>query len=524
MRNNTNRVGGTVINWITIFVQIVISIFFIPFFLKVVGDKEYGIYSFSTSLIAWLDTLMVAVAAAYYKFLTREKKKYGDYGEARACGVFAKIFIAISIIVLLVGIIFDLLLFNGVIPLNEYSSTEKNQICIIILMSLLSTTVSCSLTAYKSYHFYKQKFVLIYSFSLAQIIAQTVLSVIFLKNGFGVVAVAAAHFGTALTSTILLSVLSRVFLKEKVVLKSLSNEDKLYRRTLLKEILVFSIFIVMNTVVDTLNKTLDKTILGFYNADSVATYQLAYTFPAYLIAFTSIVSIVFDQKLNDAYYNGGGVSEMNEIFLKVSKIQTIVCFLIVGGFVACGKEFVFMWLDDARYQVYIISCIMMVVYSITCSNRLAIMARRVQNLHIKASLVYLGIAVFNIAFSLVLVNVFPREYAIWCCLFGTVVTYLIGHWLIMQIYDQKVTKLSIGAFFIVFLKYLFIAATIDIVVIRCTQILNINNLIASFFLKGCLFLIIYVLVVSFIEKELLFRFKQMFKNILKRSKKNDISN
>ena len=215
---------------------------------------------------------------------------------------------------------------------------------------------------------------------------------------------------------------------------------------------------------------------------------------------------------------------MNRLFLKVSKIQTIFCFLITGGFIACGKEFVFMWLDDTRYQVYIIACIMMIVYSITCSNRLAIMARRVQNLHIKASLIYLGTAVFNIAFSLVLVNVFPKEYAIWCCLFGTVATYLIGHWLIMQIYDQKVTKLSIGTFFIVFLKYLFIAATIDIVVIRCTQILNINNQITSFFLKGCLFSIIYVLVVSFIEKELLVRFKIMLKNILKRSKKNDISN
>lgn len=519
MRNNTNRVGGTVINWITIFIQIVISIFFVPFFLKVVGDKEYGVYSFSTSLIAWLDTLMVAVAAAYYKFLTREKKKYGDYGEARACGVFAKIFIAISIIVLLVGILFDLLLFNGVIPLNEYSSTEKNQICIIILMSLLSTTVSCSLTAYKSYHFYKQKFVLIYSFSLAQIIAQTVLSVIFLKNGFGVVAVAAAHFGTALTSTILLSVLSRVFLKEKVVLKSLSNEDKLYRRTLLKEMLVFSIFIVMNTVVDTLNKTLDKTILGFYNADSVATYQLAYTFPAYLIAFTSIVSIVFDQKLNDAYYNGGGVSEMNEIFLKVSKIQTIVCFLIVGGFVACGKEFIFLWLDNTRLQVYIISCIMMVTYSITCSNRLAIMARRVQNKHIKASLIYLGIAAFNVALSLALVNIFPREYAIWSCLTGSVVTYLIGHWIIMQIYDQKIANLSVNKFFFVFIKYLFIAAIVDVVVIRFGELFEINHYIAAFFVKGAAFLLIYLFVVCFAEKELFAQFKYFCKNVFRKRKK-----
>lgn len=516
MKNNTNRVGGTIINWLTIFVQIVISLFFVPFFLKVVGDKEYGLYSFSTSLVAWLDTLMVAVAAAYYKFLTREKKKYGEIGEARACGVFAKIFIAISLIILVVGLIFDLLLFYGIIPLNEYSTSEKNQICIIILMSLLSTTVSCSLTVYKSYHFYKQKFVLIYSFSLIQIIIQTILSVIFLKCGFGVVMVAAAHFGTALSSTILLSILSKAFLKEKVVIKSISNEDKLYRKSLLKEILVFSIFVVMNTIVDTLNKTLDKTILGFYNADSVANYQLAYTFPAYLLAFTSIISIVFEQKMNDAYYNGGGLLEMNDFFVKVSKAQTIVCFLIIGGFLACGKEFVYMWLDDTRLQVYIISCVMMVTYSITCSNRLAIMARRVQNLHIKASYIYLGIALFNVFFSLILVNLFPKKYAIWCCLAGTVLTYLIGHWIIMQIYDQKVTKLDIKSFFLQFLKYLFIAITIDVVVIRFVQILQIKNIIVSFIIKGVFFTVLYGLVVCIIERKFTHIVKEKFFKILKR--------
>jgi len=525
MNNNANRVYGTIINWITIFAQIVISIFFVPFFLKIVGDKEYGIYSFSTSLIAWLDTLMVAVAAAYYKFLTREKKANGDFGEARACGVFTKIFMAIAVIVLLVGLLFDSLLFYEIIPLNEYSSIEKNQICTIILMSLLSTVVSCSLTAYKSYHFYKQKFVLIYSFSLAQIISQTILSVVLLKNGFGVVAVACAHFGTALLSTILLSFLSKVLLKEKVIFKPISSEDKSYRRTLFKEILVFSIFIVLNTVVDIANKTLDKTILGFYNADSVTTYQLAYTFPAYLISFTSIVSVVFQQKLNDAYYNGGGVNEMNEIFLKISKIQTIVSFFIIGGFVACGKEFIFLWLNDARLlddtklQIYVISCIMMIVYSITCCNRLAIAARRIQNLHVKASLIYLGIAVSNVGLSLVLVNVFPKENALWSCFFGTIVTYLIGHWIIMQIYDQKTAHLSINKFFLAFLKYLFMTAVIDAVIIGFARLCKADNCIVAFFVKGVVFSITYIFTVCLLERELFARFKVFCENAFRKRKK-----
>ena len=510
MSKTRQRFGGIIINWITIFAQVVISLFFIPFFLKTVGDMQYGLYSFSTSLIAWLDTLMVAIASAYYKFLTREKKKNGEYGEARACGVFWKIFLFVGVIVLALGLLFDAMLFFNIIPLNEYTQVEKNQICVIILISVISTFITCSLTVRKSYHYYKQKYILVYTFSLAQILLQTVFSIALLKNGHGVVGVAFVHFGLSVFFTVVLSAMAKIFLKEKISIVAKSEDDKRYRRKLFIEILVFSSFIIINTVVDTMNKTLDKTILGFYNSDSVATYQLAYTIPSYLISFTSIISIVFNQRMNDAYYNGKGIEEMNEIFLKVSKLQTIFTFLLVGGFVACGKEFIFMWLDSGRINVYYISSIFMIVYSITCSNRLAIIGRRIQNYHIKASFIYLGIAIFNIALSLLLVNLVHKEKAIWACVFGTVLTYIIGHWVIMQIYDKRITGLNIPSFFKNFLKYLSIAATIDIVVIRFGEMIQVDNLFALFAVKGIFFAFSYICIIFLIEKEMLNNLKQKF--------------
>lgn len=513
---NKEKAGGMIINWIAVFAQIVISLFFIPFFLVTVGDKQYGLYSFSTSIVAWIDTLMVAVASAYYKFLTREKKRYGEYGEARACGVFWKLFLIIAVLILFVGISFDALLYSGVIPLNEYSITEKNQICLIILMSVISTSLSCYLTTRKSYHYYKQKYILLYSFSLGQVVVQSLLSFVFLKLGFGVISVAAAHFGVALICTVLLSILSKFLLKEKISIRKISEEDKEHRRKLFFEILVFSSFVIINTVVDTMNKTLDKTILGFYNANSVATYQLAYTIPSYLISFTSIISIVFVQHINEVYYSGGGTAGMNSVFLKVSKIQTVFTFLIVGGFIACGKEFIFLWIDDTRIQVYFITCILMATYSITCCNRLAIMIRRVQNFHIKASLIYLGIAIFNILLSLLLVNLVDKEDAIWACVIGTSFTYLIGHWVIMQIYDAKVCKIAVGGFFKNFLKYIILALTLDLIIIRSFVLLPISNLIICFVLKGTIYLLFYFCFVLITDKYFLGLFLRVFKRLKKR--------
>lgn len=519
MDKSKNRVGGTLINWITIVAQIVISLFFIPFFLKTVGDRQYGLYSFSISVISWIDILLVASASAYYKFLTREKKLNGEYGEARMCGVFLKVFIIVAALILVFGLGFDLLIYLNVIKLNEYSLVEKNQICLIILLSIFSTFVSTLLTVRKSYHYYKQKYVLVYSLSLFQIVLQAALSVVLLKVGYGVVAVAIAHFGSSILLSVILGLLAKFLLKEKVAVRSISQEDKAYRKKLFIEVLIFSSFVIINTVVDLMNKTLDKTILGFYNADSVANYQLAYTIPSYLISFTSIISIVFEQPLNDAYYNGNGIEDVDKLFVKISKIQTFLTFLIVGGFIACGREFIYIWLDDSRLQVYYVACILMLTYSITCCNRLAISARRVQNLHIKASFIYLGIALVNIALSLVLVNIFKRENAIWACVIGTASTYIVGHWIIMQMYDKKVAKLSIGKFFLEFIKYFVTAGLIAVCTIRLFTIINVDSYALKFVFEGVLFAIVYIVASLVLDRELYFFFKRKLIGILNKIKK-----
>ena len=492
MKESKQRLGGVAINWITIFLQVIISLFFIPFFLKTVGDKQYGLYSFSTSLIAWADVLMVSIASAYFKFLTREKKNHGDYGEARACGIFFKIFLVIALAVLIVGLLFDTLIYSSVIRLNEYTSSEKNQICLLVLFSLCSTTISTIFTTSKSYPYYKQKYVFVYSLALVQLLVQTGLSILFLKLGYGVIFVAISHFGTSILSTLILSFFSHKSLNLDISAKSISEEDKKYRKALGKEILIFSSFVIINTVVDMLNKNLDKILLGFYNADAVSTYQLAYTIPSYLVSITSIISIVNVQRINDAYFNGNGVEDLNNVFLRVSRIQTIVTFLLVGGFIVVGKEFVGLWLGDGRINVYYVASILLLTYSLTCCNALSVIARRIQNSHIKAAFIYLGIAVFNILLSVVLISVFQKENAIWACVIGTVVTYVLGHYVLMQIYDNKYTHLKIFQFFKDFLIHFSVAGSLAAAVYFGFSLIPFNNEIVALLVKGFTFVMLYL--------------------------------
>ena len=498
----THRIGGITISWITIFVQVLVSLFFVPFFLKSVGNKQYGLYSFSTSLIAWLDALMIAVSTAYYKFLTREKSISGKKGEAAACGVFFKIFIVISILVLVGGLLFDLLLFLNIVPLSEYTTIEKNQICVIILMSLISTTFSTLLTTSKSYPYYKGKYIITYSASLLQILVQVSVSFFLLKIGLGVVYVAAAHFGSAVLITAILSLISKYGFKQEIIVKPENKSDKKNRKKLAKEIIVFSSFVIINTVVDLLNKSLDKTLLGFYNAYSVANYQLAYSLPSYLMSFTSAITVVFAQKINETYYGPNGLEGTKNLFLRVSKIQTFVTFLLVGGFVVCGKEFITLWLDNTRMQVYYVACSLMITYSLTCSNGVATVVRRLQNKHIKASLIYLFIAVSNVGASILFINLLGKENAIWGCVLGTVVTYLIGHYVIMQIYDSKFVGLDITKFFISFVMFGVVAFVSGVAAGRAVELFAFKNAIVCLLLKAIFFTLLFSTLLFFVDSDI----------------------
>ena len=517
LSSGKQRTVATIISWLNIVLQIAISIFFVPFFLKTVGDKQYGLYSFSLSIISWIDTLIVAIGASYYKFLAREKTDYGDDGESRAIGVFFKIFGLVALSILVFGVVFDVLIYCNVIKLSEYTSEETLQIAAIVLASVVSASLTSFLTVGKSYPYYKEKFIFVYSLAFIQIVLQTSLSILVLKLGYGVTFVAIAHFASLAVVSFLQFAFSRFKFGMRISLVSRTPEDKKYRKRLFREILQFTLFVLLITVVDVVNKNIDKVLLGFYNADLVATYQLSLTIPSYLISFTSIITVLFTPQVNQEYSKHCSDSLIDETFRKCSKIQTILTFLIVGGFLAVGREFVLLWLDEEHLSVFYFSSILMVLYSFTCSNALNTIIRATKNVHRKASFVYLGILALNIMISFLCLQLLPKEQAIWSCLIGTIVSYLIGQFVVMQIYDYKVTKLRTDKFFADYLIYLgFALACAVLFYVMGFAIDYDSHLLVSLLAKGVLYILLFGAFVFLKDRKFVSMF---FKMLFERRKK-----
>ena len=89
----------------------------------------------------------------------------------------------------------------------------------------------------------------------------------------------------------------------------------------LKAISTFSIFIFINMIVDQINWSVDKVILGRLSGTViVAIYGIGSQFNSYYITFSSAISNTFIPRVNQMVERGEK-EELNQLFLKIGRIQ-----------------------------------------------------------------------------------------------------------------------------------------------------------------------------------------------------------
>ena len=455
--NKTNRRLGTMLSALAVVCQILVSLFFTPFVLGVLGDRDYGIYTFAVSITSWLTALLLAMGSGYTKYLSLAKKKSPE-AEQMCDGVYFLIFSVISVILFVVGSVVLLLFAFRFIPLNGYSNQEVTSFCFVLAFSALSCTVSSILGGFNSYLYYRQKFILIYALNIFLIIAQTLACYLTLKCSNDVKMFALVHIGTSILFSLIQAAISVGLFGKRLRLK-IRKEEREERRKLLKEILVFSSFVLLNTTVDALNQSMDKTILGFISPSDVTLYSLGHNINSYLQSLTNIFVVIYVKDLTDRYYGEKGLEDADSEQLNVGFVQTLLAFLVIGGFASCGIEFVAIWVGEERQIVFWIALALMLIYSPTYARGCATTIRRLEWIHKEAALLYLGGAMLNAALSIVLCATLDKEFAIWSCIIGTAISVVAVSWIGFTIFDAKKGKMKMKPFWTHYLIVLVIAGS-----------------------------------------------------------------
>lgn len=152
---------------------------------------------------------------------------------------------------------------------------------------------------------------------------------------------------------------------------------KKFQLDLLKEMWVFTFFIFINQIIDQINWSVDKFLLGrFAGTTAVAVYGVGGQINSMYIELSSSVSNVFVPKVNRIVAESGDDNELTRLFTKVGRIQFMILGLILSGFIFFGIPFVKIWAGSEYGDSYAVALLLIAPVTVPLIQNLGIEIQR----------------------------------------------------------------------------------------------------------------------------------------------------
>ncbi|MBR6148814.1 MAG: hypothetical protein IKQ44_10765 [Lachnospiraceae bacterium] len=487
---------GVALSYIAMLVSLLGNLFISNRVLNLIGDHDYGLFSFVNSITSWIPILSTALGGSYYRFATIEANENNE-STSKTNTVYFKSLIAISAVILLVlGSIVAYCLLN---ELNFLHFNYRDSRLIYVLFGILTINIVIIMSSsiFNLYVCYKKRYI----FNKNLLIVSTVLT--FLGN----------FLLSYYTRNILIMSLNIVFVS---ILNAFCNYIYCRKnleftfaeispdefRMLMRPVISFSGIILINAVVDQINTSIDKTLLGIYSCpENVTIYQMGQQFNVQLITMSVAVSSIFAPKIYELCIKEQWL-QINKLYILISKTQTVILSFVAFGFLACGRDFIVWWIGDKRINTFIVASVLMLIDLCPLTLNASIEIQRARNRHKFRAYAYLAFAVMNLLLSILFIKMFKPENVVFACLLGSVIARICSHWISMNIYNAIVIKLPVKEYMINLIVYIFMGI-LGVVITRIITI-NIyckeNRALFRFMYEGITFVIVYIILVVLKDK------------------------
>lgn len=488
---------GVCLSYATIIVQVLITLLYTPLILRMLGRNEYGLYELVYAVVTYLGLLSFGFGSSYIRFYARFEAKNDNAGIAGLNSMFLIVFAVIALAGGTLGIITAENMgniFGG--SLTDAEIAKSRILMYIMSLNLAMVFISSVFEAFMLAH---ERYVVQKGILLIQAAMTPLVSIPLLFMGLESVSLALA----AVIFTLFRLLAGMFYCLARLKVKfSFTNMN--FR--LLKEIAVFSVFIFISMVVDQLNWTVDKFLLGIFGGTAaVAVYSIGSQINGVYLWLCSAMSSVFIPKVNAIAASGDKDSDrkLTVLFTRVGRLQFIVLLLVLLGIIIFGKPFILLWAGSGYELSYYVALILVIPVTIPLTQSLGVEIQRAKNLHKFSSIVYLIIALANVAVSIPLTLCFGVIGAA----SGTAFSIIIGNLIIMNWYYQKRVNLDIKYFWTEILKLFPAGAVSAVFGVITALVLNIDSIVKL--LSGvAVFCVIYLTVMYFLgmnsdEKELI---------------------
>lgn len=436
LRNkNINQLrAGVVLSYINLGISSIIPMLYTPIMLRMLGQAEYGLYSLANSVIGYLSLLSFGFGSTIIRYISKYRAENNKEKVEEIVGLFLAIYYIMGIVVLIVGTILSFyvepIFHKGLLP------EEIQKVHTLILIMTFNTAISFPMSVFSSIITSYERYIFRRLADMVTTVAAPILNLITLYMGF-------ASVGMALTSTVLQVVMIPVNVGYCFCVLKIRPKFRKCEPVFFRELVSFSLFIFIGTIVDMLFWSTDKVILGMLASSvAVAVYNVGGTFNGMVINLSTSISSVLTPRITSMVVKNAPKEQLTELFIRVGRMQYIIIALIVSGFAVFGQSFINLWAGPDYADAYWIAILTMLPLCIPLIQNTGLSIVIAQNKHKFRSVVYLIVAIANVVSTYLLVPIWGVIGAAFC----SCISYLIGQGLVMNLFYYKVTGINIPLF------------------------------------------------------------------------------
>lgn len=477
MAKNELKVG-TALSMLTILMSSLIQIVYTPLYMRYLGPADYGINSLVQSIMGYISILNLGLGNTMLRYTVRYRASGKLEEEKSLNGMFLSIFSILMVLAIGIGsyIFFNIETFFG----ERFTAIELEKTKMVFIILSLNVVLSFPLTIFSTNISSKEKFIYQRGVKLLAMVLNPIIGALLMINGFGLISVT--------LSTLFFAIISYLFDIVYAIKLGMRIKFSKFDYSILKEIFTYSFFIFLNVLIDQIYWGTDRVIIGKYiGVAGVAIYSVGAIFNTLYTGFAAAIAGVLFPRINRLIVEGKH-NEIDELFLKVGRLQYILLGLISSGFVLFGKDFITLWVGKEYIEAYRIALWIMIPLTVPLIQSIGVSIMQAKNMHQFRSVVYLVIALLNLGMSIFLV----KKYGVIGCAIATGISFILGQIIIMNIYYKVVVELDIVNFWKNILKMsvpIFIAMIFGTLLNRYLK--EVNYL--KFIVKIVIYTILYCL-------------------------------
>lgn len=486
---------GVFISYLTLAFNILIGLVYTPFMISKLGDGQYGIYSLANSLISFVALLDLGFGQTLVRYISKARTIGDIEEEHKLNGFFLKMYSVIAVIALIIG--FGIVILYPQLVAKTFDGEEIRLFRIVFLILLINVVVSFPMSVFSATLNAYEEFLFLRLVNFVITVFKYLIMFLLLVFEYKLVAIAVV----VLISSLIIQCFYVFYAVRKIGIKF---DFSKMETNLTKEILHFSFFIFLNLIIDFLYSNTDKLILGAVaGVVSVSIYSIGIYFSQYFTELSTAMSGVFLPKIMELNQNGKR-NEISNLFNQVGRLQMTLLFLVLGGYVCLGREFINLWVGSTYKDSYLIGIIIMFPSIVPLTQNIGITIIRAMNIHKYRSYMYIVIAIVNVVISIPLADAYGGIGSA----IGTCIATFLGQIFFMNWFYARKVQINIREYWNNFVRFLLVTMGVVLIVSSVKVFVPVNSW-CSFALMVLFFSFIYVIVYWMIvankyEKKLLF--------------------